>query len=92
MDILSLVSVVCCQVEVSVTSWSLSRGDLPNVVSKKCDCEASKKKMRQPRPPRGCRAIGKKYITKYMGEAIKLLSCTWEIHTPYFGNVTGYPD
>jgi hypothetical protein len=53
---LSLVSVVCCQVEVSATSWSLvqrsptergvskgpsSRGVLPNVVCLKCDREAS---------------------------------------------------
>jgi hypothetical protein len=35
---LSLVSVVCCQVEVSATGWSLV---LPSVVCLKCDCEAS---------------------------------------------------
>jgi len=29
---LSVVSVVCCQVEVSATSWSLSRGVLPTVL------------------------------------------------------------
>jgi hypothetical protein len=40
---LSLVSVVCCQVEVSATSWSLVQRS-PTVcgVSKKCDREASK--------------------------------------------------
>jgi hypothetical protein len=39
---LSLVSVVCCQVEVSATGRSLSRGVLPSVVSRKeCDCGTS---------------------------------------------------
>jgi hypothetical protein len=38
---LSLVSVVCCQVEVSATGWS--RGFLPSVVClKKCDRETMK--------------------------------------------------
>jgi hypothetical protein len=37
---MALVSVVCCQVEVSATSWS--RGVLPSVVCLKCDREASK--------------------------------------------------
>jgi hypothetical protein len=41
---LSLVSVVCCQVEVSATGWSLVlRSPTECGVSKKCDCEASKK-------------------------------------------------
>jgi hypothetical protein len=40
---LSLVSVVCCQVEVSATSWSLvQRSPTECGVSKKCDHEASK--------------------------------------------------
>jgi hypothetical protein len=40
---LSLVSVVCCQVEVSATSWSLiQRSPTECGVSKKCDREASK--------------------------------------------------
>jgi hypothetical protein len=45
MDVcLSLVSVVCCQVEVSATSWSLVQRSLTECgVSKKCDREASKK-------------------------------------------------
>jgi hypothetical protein len=39
----SLVSVVCCQVEVSATSWSLvQRSPTECGVSKLCDCEASK--------------------------------------------------
>jgi hypothetical protein len=40
---LSVVSVVCCQVEVSATSWSfVQRSPIECGVSKKCDCEASK--------------------------------------------------
>jgi hypothetical protein len=40
---LSLVSVECCQVEVSATSWSLvQRSPTECGVSKKCDREASK--------------------------------------------------
>jgi hypothetical protein len=55
---LSLVSVVCCQVEVSATSWSfVQRSPTVCGVSKVCDRETSKKKMRRPSPPRGCRAI-----------------------------------
>jgi hypothetical protein len=41
----SLVSVVCCQLEVSATSWSLVRRSPTECgVSKKCDREASKNK------------------------------------------------
>jgi hypothetical protein len=40
---LSVVSVVCCQVEVSATSWSLvQRSPTECGVSKACDHEASK--------------------------------------------------
>jgi hypothetical protein len=58
---LSLVSVVCCQVEVSATSWSL-------VQRSPTECGVSEsvivkpRQMRRPRPPRGCRAIEKKYF------------------------------
>jgi hypothetical protein len=39
---MSLVSVVCCQVEVSVTSWSfVQRSSTECGVSQVCDCEAS---------------------------------------------------
>jgi hypothetical protein len=65
------VSVVCCQVEVSATSWSLvQRSPTECGVSKKCDREASK--MRRPRSPRGCRAVGekKKYIYTYIYKVI----------------------
>jgi hypothetical protein len=41
---LSVVSVVCCQEEVSATSWPLvQRSPTECGVSKKCDREASKK-------------------------------------------------
>jgi hypothetical protein len=57
---LSLVSVVCCQVEVSATSWSLvQRSPTDSGVSKKCVI-VKRRKMTRPRPQRGCRAIGKK--------------------------------
>jgi hypothetical protein len=40
---LSLVSVVCCQVQVSATGWSLvQRSPTECGVSKVCDCETSK--------------------------------------------------
>jgi hypothetical protein len=56
---LSLVSVVSCQVEVSATSWSLvQRNPTECGVSKKCVI-VKPRTMRRPRPPRGCRAIGK---------------------------------
>jgi hypothetical protein len=55
---LSLVSVVCCQVEVSATSWSLVQRSPTECGVSKCDGEVSK--MRRPRPTRGCRAIEKK--------------------------------
>jgi hypothetical protein len=59
---LSLVSVVCCQVEVSATSWSLvQKSPTECGVSQMCVI-VKPRKMRRPRPPRGCRAIGKKSI------------------------------
>jgi hypothetical protein len=54
------VSVVCCQVEVSATGWSLvQRGPTECGMSKMCVI-VKPRKTRRPRPPRGCRAIGKK--------------------------------
>jgi hypothetical protein len=53
------VSVVCCQVEVSATSWSLvqrsptERGVSISVIVKR-------RKMTRPRPSKGCQAIRKK--------------------------------
>jgi hypothetical protein len=63
---LSLVIVVCCQVEVSATGWFL-------VQRSPTECGVSKivimkpRKMRRPRPPRGCRAIEKKKFCIYNG-------------------------
>jgi hypothetical protein len=66
---LSLVSVVCCQVEVCATSWSLvQRSPTECGVSQMCVIVKSRK-MRRPRPPRGCRAIGKKKLT--LEQAVK---------------------
>jgi hypothetical protein len=63
------VSVVCCQVEVSATSWSLvQRSPTDCGVSQMCVI-VKRRKMRRPRPPRGCRAIEKiivKFLTNYL--------------------------
>jgi hypothetical protein len=56
---LSVVSVVCCQVEVFATGWSLvQRSPTEFGVSKKCVI-VKPRKMRRSRPPRSCRAIKK---------------------------------
>jgi hypothetical protein len=52
------VSVVCCQVEVSATGWSLVQRSPTECGVSECDREASI--MRRPRPLRGCYAIEKK--------------------------------
>jgi hypothetical protein len=54
---MSVVSVVCCQVEVSATGWSLVQRSPTECGVCECGREASI--LRRPRPPRGCRAIGK---------------------------------
>jgi hypothetical protein len=54
---LSLVNVVCCQVEVSATSWSLVHRSPTECGVSECDREASI--MRRPWPTRGCCAIKK---------------------------------
>jgi hypothetical protein len=54
---LSLVSVVCCQVEVSASGWSLLQRSPTKCGVSKCDREASI--MRRPWPSRGCCAMGK---------------------------------
>ena len=57
---LSLVSVVCCQVEVSATGWSLvQRSSTDNGVSE-CDRETSI--MRRPWPSTGCSSINNSTI------------------------------
>jgi hypothetical protein len=54
---LSLVSVVCCQVEVSATGWSLVQRSPTECGVSECDREAST--VGRPWPRRGCRAIGR---------------------------------
>jgi hypothetical protein len=55
-----VVSVVCCQVEVSATSWSLvQRSPTDCGVSQMCVI-VKPRKMRRPRTPRGCRVTEKK--------------------------------
>jgi hypothetical protein len=57
---MSVSCVMCCQVEVSATSWTLvQRSSTECGVSKKCVI-VKLRKMRRPRPPRGYRAIGEK--------------------------------
>jgi hypothetical protein len=55
---LSVVSVVCCQVEVSASGWSLVQRSPTECGVSECDREAST--MKRPWPTRGCRAIEKK--------------------------------
>jgi hypothetical protein len=70
---LSLVSVVCCQVEVSATSWSLVQRSPTECGVPKCVI-AKPRKMRRHRPPRGCRAIGKK-IGLFLARSSYYLLC-----------------
>jgi hypothetical protein len=56
MDV-SLVSVVCCQAEVSATGWSLVQRSPTECGVSECDSEASI--IRRPCPTRGLRAIKK---------------------------------
>jgi hypothetical protein len=53
---LFLVSVVCCQVEVSTSGWSLVQRSPTECGVSECDREASI--MRRPWPSRGCCAMG----------------------------------
>jgi hypothetical protein len=55
---LSLVSVVCCQVEVSVSGWSLVQRSPTQCGVSECDHEALI--LKRTWPTRGCCAIGKK--------------------------------
>jgi hypothetical protein len=55
---LSVVSVLCCQVEVSATGWSLVQRSPTDCGVSECDREASI--MWRPWPTGGCRAIGRK--------------------------------
>jgi hypothetical protein len=74
------VSVVCCQVEVSATGWSLvQRSPTECDVSKKCVI-VKPRKMRRPRPPRGLSSHRKKNAngvdsTRGETEYKKLIKC-----------------
>jgi hypothetical protein len=54
----SLVSVVCCQVEVSATGWSLIQGSPTECGVSECDREAST--MRRPWPAKAVKPLKKK--------------------------------
>jgi hypothetical protein len=56
---MSVVSVVCCQVEVSATGSSLVQR-IPTECGVSKSVIVKPRKMRWHRPPRGCRAIGGK--------------------------------
>jgi hypothetical protein len=55
-ECLSVVSVVCCQVEVSATGWSLVQRSPTKCDVSECDREALI--MRRPWPTRGCCGMG----------------------------------
>ena len=57
---LSVVTVVCCRVEVSATGRSLIQSSPTEYGASQCDLETST--MSKPRPTGGCRAMKKKYI------------------------------
>jgi hypothetical protein len=57
---MSVMSVVCCQVEVSALGWSLVQRSPTECGVSECDCEASI--MRRPWPMGGCCAMKKKCI------------------------------
>jgi hypothetical protein len=64
---MSLVSVVCCQVEVSATGWSLvQRSPTESGVSNVCDREVSIR--RRPWPTRGLSRHGEKIIIITYGQ------------------------
>ena len=54
---LSVESVVCCQVEVYASGWSLVQGSPTDCGVSECDLETST--LRKPKSTRGCRSMGK---------------------------------
>ena len=58
------VSVFCCQVKVSESGWSLVQRNRIKCGVSECDREASR--VRRPWLTRGCCAMGKKYILKFI--------------------------
>jgi hypothetical protein len=75
---LSLVSVVCCQSSLRRADHSF-RGVLPSMVC--LSVIVKPRTLTRPRPPRGCRAIGKKMIevkrTNYAAIVMTLSSYSW---------------
>jgi hypothetical protein len=59
---LFVVRAVCCQVEVSTSSWSLVQRRPTDCGVSECDCGIEASKMRRSRPSRGCWAMKKKII------------------------------
>jgi hypothetical protein len=67
---LSLVSVVCCQVDVSASGWSLVQRSPTECGVSECDCGASV--MRRPWPTRGCCAMGENITIIYLQQTMFL--------------------
>ena len=63
MQMLFLVSVVCCQVEFSASCWSLVHKSPTECNVSECDREASL--TRRSWPTRGCFTVGEKIISNY---------------------------
>jgi len=60
---MSVVSVVCCQVEVSATSLSLVQGSPTECGASLCVCDLATSWIRRPWPALACSATNKKYPT-----------------------------
>jgi len=71
---LSVVSVVCCQVEVSELGWSLVQGSSTECAVFECDCEVSK--MRRPCPTGGLLRRGKRITVRLRHIKCILFHCT----------------
>jgi hypothetical protein len=72
-ECLSLVSVVCCQVEVSATGWSLVQRSPNECGVSECDREALT--MRRPWPTKGC--CGMRKIIHILNEEGVTTVTTW---------------
>ena len=81
---MSVVSVVCCQVEVPATSWSLVQRSPTDCCVAVCDLESSW--MRRPSAAMGCSAERKKKSLNmhYMERILKYKSCKSQFHTLHF--------
>jgi hypothetical protein len=77
---LSVVGVVCCQVEISATSWSLVQRSPTECGVSECDREASI--MRRPWPTKGCCAMKKLYV--HYNQSATTLKTKWCLtHLPF---------